>query len=44
MKRRDGLVSDTKKKMMRMNDDEYIDGLLIEYVYNYYIFLYCYKK
>jgi hypothetical protein len=32
MKRRDGLVSDTKKKMMRMNDDEYIDGLLIEYV------------
>ena len=26
MKRRDGLVSDTKKKMMRMNDDEYIDG------------------
>jgi hypothetical protein len=39
MKRRDGLVSDTKKKMMRMmSDDEYIDGLLIEYVYNYYIF------
>ena len=39
MKRRDGLVSDTKKRMMKMmSDDEYIDGLLIEYVYNYYIF------
>jgi hypothetical protein len=33
MKRRDGLVSDTKKRMMKMmSDDEYIDGLLIEYV------------
>ena len=34
MKPKDGLVSDTKKKMMRMNRL----GLLVEYVYNYYIF------
>ncbi len=35
MKPKDGLVLDTKKKkMMRMNRE----GLLVEYVYNYYIF------